>query len=608
MVIINAMTSLLTELKRRNLFRIAALYLVGGWIILQVADVLFGLLDLPGWSLRLVLAILALGFPVALVFAWIYEVTPEGLKPARAVTPEQSITSETGRKLNTAITVILVIAVLLLIGDRIFQRDAPRAPITSQAVERSSVSDDALTSDSQSPAVPQKQSVAVLPFVDMSPAKDQEYFTDGLTENLLNGLAQVRDLQVAGRTSSFAFKGKNLDLRSVGEQLGVANILEGSVQKSGERIRITAQLVNASNGYHLWSQTFDRTLEDIFAVQDEIAVEVTKALKVALLGAEVQAAEPHVAATNAAAYTEYLKGRYAEKLNTLEDALVAIDHYQRAIDLDPAMALAWAGLASATAWHTGYSSDFAEGFEKARAAANKALELDDALPEAHLALAEIQLGHDWDWTGAQASLQRALSLRPGDANILQELARLEGILGRQEEALRYMQQAAVLDPLDWGIQFGLASAYAGTEQFDQSLEILRRVREMDPGRSGTHYRFGRNYLRADKPGEALEEFKLETFDFLSISGQAMALDKLGKTAQSQSQLNSLITTIGESASYQIAQVYAQRGDADSAMTWLERGFVIRDPGLVYLKSDKTFDPVRSDPRFQSLLEKMHLAD
>ena len=598
------MSSLFAELKRRNLFRIAALYLVGGWVLLQVADVLFGLMELPGWTLRLVLAILALGFPVALVVAWVYEMTPEGLKPAKAVPTEQSITSVTARKLNTVITVTLVVAVLVLIGDRVLQPETPAVTVASNPA--TSVSMDSLPESTAT--APQKQSVAVLPFVDMSPGKDQEYFTDGLTENLLNGLAQVRDLQVAGRTSSFAFKGKNQDLRSIGEQLGVANILEGSVQKSGERIRITAQLVNASSGYHLWSQTFDRTLEDIFAVQDEIAVEVTKALKVALLGAEVQAAEPHVAATNAAAYTEYLKGRYAEKLNTLEDALVAIDHYQRAIDLDPAMALAWAGLASATAWHTGYSSDFAEGFEKARAAANKALELDDALPEAHLALAEIQLGHDWDWTGAQASLQRALSLRPGDANILQELARLEGILGRQEEALRYMQQAAVLDPLDWGIQFGLASAYAGTEQFDQSLEILRRVREMDPGRSGTHYRFGRNYLRADKPGEALEEFKLETFDFLSISGQAMALDKLGKTAQSQSQLNSLITTIGESASYQIAQVYAQRGDADSAMTWLERGFVIRDPGLVYLKSDKTFDPVRSDPRFQSLLEKMHLAD
>jgi len=602
------MTSLLTELKRRNLFRIAALYLVGGWIILQVADVLFGLLDLPGWSLRLVVAILALGFPVALVFAWIYEVTPEGLKPARAVSPEQSITSETGRKLNTAITVILVIAVLLLISDRIFQRDVPQSPVTSQAVEYNSVTDNGLASESLSPAVPQKQSVAVLPFVDMSPAKDQEYFTDGLTENLLNGLAQVPDLQVAGRTSSFAFKGKNLDLRSVGEQLGVANILEGSVQKSGERIRITAQLVNASNGYHLWSQTFDRTLEDIFAVQDEIAVEVTKALKVALLGAEVQAAEPHVAASSSAAYTEYLKGRYADKLNTIEGALEAIDHYQRAIDLDPAMSLAWAGLASATAWHTGYSSDFAEGYEKARAAANKALELDDSLPEAHLALADVQMSHDWDWSGAQASLQRALSLRPGDANILQKLARLEGILGKKEESLSHMQQAAILDPLDWGIQTGLAVAYAGNGQFDQSLEILRRVREMEPGRSGTHYRFGRQFLRTGKFNEALEEFKLETFDFLSVSGQALALDKMGKTAESQSQLNLLITAIGESASYQIAQVYAQREDADSAMTWLERGFVIRDPGLVYLKSDNTFDPVRDDPRFQALLEKMHLAD
>ncbi len=602
------MTSLLTELKRRNLFRIAALYLVGGWIILQVADVLFGLLDLPDWSLRLVVAILALGFPVVLVFAWIYEVTPEGLKPARAVSPEQSITSETGRKLNTAITVILVIAVLLLIGDRIFQRDVTQSPITGQTVEYSSVTENGLASESLSPPVPQKQSVAVLPFVDMSPAKDQEYFTDGLTENLLNGLAQVPGLQVAGRTSSFAFKNKNEDLRSVGEQLGVANILEGSVQKSGERIRITAQLVNASNGYHLWSQTFDRTLEDIFAVQDEIAVEVTKALKVALLGAEVQAAEPHVAASSSAAYTEYLKGRYADKLNTIEGALEAIDHYQRAIDLDPAMSLAWAGLASATAWHTGYSSDFAEGYEKARTAANKALELDDSLPEAHLALADVQMSHDWDWSGAQASLQRALSLRPGDANILQKLARLEGILGKKEESLSHMQQAAILDPLDWGIQTGLAVAYSGTGQFDQSLEILRRVREMEPGRSGTHYRFGRHFLRTGKFNEALEEFKLETFDFLSVSGQALALDKLGKTAESQSQLNLLITAIGESASYQIAQVYAQREDADSAMTWLERGFVIRDPGLVYLKSDSTFNPLRDDPRFQSLLEKMNLAD
>ena len=598
------MSSLFAELKRRNLFRIAALYLVGGWVLLQVADVLFGLMELPGWTLRLVLAILALGFPVALVVAWVYEMTPEGLKPAKAVPAEQSITSVTARKLNTVITVTLVVAVLVLIGDRVMQRETPTATVESKPA--TSVSTDSLPEPTAT--APQKQSVAVLPFVDMSPGKDQEYFTDGLTENLLNGLAQVRDLQVAGRTSSFAFKGKNQDLRSIGEQLGVANILEGSVQKSGERIRITAQLVNASSGYHLWSQTFDRTLEDIFAVQDEIAVEVTKALKVALLGEQVQAAEAHVAASSSAAYTEYLKGRYADKVNTIEGALEAIDHYRRAIDLDPAMSLAWAGLASATAWHTGYSSDFAQGYEKARAAANKALELDDTLPEAHLALADVQMSHDWDWSGAQASLQRALSLRPGDANILQKLARLEGILGKKDESLSHMQQAAILDPLDWGVQTGLAIAYSGTGQFDQSLEILRRVREMEPGRSGTHYRFGRHFLRTGKFSEALEEFKQEAFDFLSVSGQALALDKLGRTAESQTQLNLLITAIGESASYQIAQVYAQRGDANSAMTWLERGFVIRDPGLVYLKSDSTFDPLRDDPRFQALLEKMHLAD
>lgn len=603
----SAMGKLFSELKRRNLFRIAALYLVGGWVILQVADVLFGLLEVPGWSLRLVAGLLALGFPVALVFAWVYEMTPEGLKPAQAVSPEQSITSETARKLNTVITVTLVVAVLVLIGDRVLQRDTRRQS-AAEATNAVPVPGDPVGSLNDSPRTPQKQSVAVLPFVDMSPSRDQEYFTDGLTENLLNGLAQVPGLQVAGRTSSFAFKGKNEDLRSVGEQLGVANILEGSVQKSGERIRITAQLVNAGNGYHLWSQTFDRTLEDIFAVQDEIAVEVTKALKVALLGAEVQAAEPHVAASSSAAYTEYLKGRYADKLRDLEGALEAIDHYQRAIDLDPTMGLAWAGLASATAWYTGYSSDFAEGYEKARTAANKALELDDTLPEGHLALADVQMSHDWDWSGAQASLQRALSLRPGDANILQTLARLEGILGKKEDSLRHMQQAAILDPLDWGVQTGLSVAYSSTGQFDQSLEILRRVREMDPGRSGTHYRFGRHFLRTGKFVEALEEFKLETFDFLSVSGQALALDKLGKTAESQVQLNLLITKIGESASYQIAQVYAQREDADSAMTWLERGFVIRDPGLVYLKSDSLFDPLRDDPRFQRLLEKMRLAE
>jgi adenylate cyclase len=598
------MSSLFAELKRRNLFRIAALYLVGGWVLLQVADVLFGLMELPGWTLRLVLAILVLGFPVALVVAWVYEMTPEGLKPAKAVPAEQSITSVTARKLNTVITVTLVVAVLVLIGDRVLQPETPAVTVASNPA--TSVSMDSLPESTAT--APQKQSVAVLPFVDMSPGKDQEYFTDGLTENLLNGLAQVRDLQVAGRTSSFAFKGKNQDLRSIGEQLGVANILEGSVQKSGERIRITAQLVNASSGYHLWSQTFDRTLEDIFAVQDEIAVEVTKALKVALLGEQVQAAESHSAVTNSDAYTEYLKGRYAFKRNTMEGALEAIDHYRRAIDLDPGMAPAWAGLASATAWHTGFSSDFAEGYERARIAAKKALSLDPALPEAHLALSQVQTGYDWDWSGAESSLNRALSLRPGDATIMKELGDLEAQLGRRDQAFRHYQQAAILDPLDLGIQGALASAYSARDEDEKALEIINRIREMDPDRAVIHKSLGGLLIKAGRTEEALAEFKQEKLLFLSLEGQSIALHKLGRKAEAQAKLDELIATMGESASYQVARAYSQFGDADKAIAWLERGFAIRDPGLTYMKMDRWLDPLRDDPRFQRLLEKMHLAD
>jgi TolB-like protein len=599
----SAMGSLFAELKRRNLFRIAALYLVGSWVLLQVADVLFGLLELPGWSLRLVAAILVLGFPVALVFAWVYEMTPEGLKPAHTVAPEHSISSQTARKLNTVITVVLVAAVLLLIGDRVLQRDTSSVTPATSAVPGETPANPDTT-----PGTPQKQSVAVLPFVDMSPAKDQEYFTDGLTENLLNGLAQVPGLQVAGRTSSFAFKGKNEDLRSVGQQLGVANILEGSVQKSGERIRITAQLVNADNGFHLWSQTFDRTLEDIFAVQDEIAGEVTKALKVALLGHEAQATETHAAITNSEAYSEYLKGRYVFKRFTLEDAAAAIDHYQRALELDPTLAPAWAGLASAVAWRTGYSSDFAKGNEEARAAANKALELDPTLPEAYQALAQVQMGYDWDWSGAQASLQRALALRPGDATILDDLSSLEGVLGRREDALRHIQQAALLDPLDWGIQTSLGSAYVGLRQYDKAEEIYRRVQEMDPDRAVIHYALARIFLFTGRPERALAEFKKEKFEFLSLEGQAIALNALGRQDEARAVLDRLVTEIGESASYQIARANAQLGNIDAAFAALDRGYVIRDPGLSFMKVDRWLDPLRGDPRFQVLLEKMHLAD
>lgn len=594
------MSTLFSELRRRNVFRIAALYLVGGWIILQVADVLFGLLEVPAWGLRLVLGILILGFPVALVVAWVYEMTPEGLKRERDVKREDSITATTGRKLNTVITGTLVVAVVLLIADRVL---LPHGRVADPAATGTPLpSADA----SARPAVAGERSVAVLPFVDMSPQKDQEYFTDGLTENLLNALAQLKELKVAGRTSSFAFKNRNEDLRSIGQQLGVKHVLEGSVQKSGERVRITAQLVSAGDGYHLWSQTYDRTLEDIFAVQDEIAAEVARAMQVTLLG---QAGEPRqVASTDTSdAYNDYLKGLYERNRGNMEGNQQAITYFRRALDKDPGLALAWAGLASSLDYVTGFAdTDFSAGYEEARACALKALELDPTLPEAHLALAGIQSSHDWDWPAAEASLQRALGQRPGDAKIRLELAQLKALRGKRDEAFEEYQRVVEQDPLDWNAQLTLATALSIRGRYPEAQEILDRLLEIDPQRPVLHWFRGRVLLAQGDNRGALAEFAREPFQFLALTGRAITLHRMGQREHSVATLQELITAVGESASYQIAEVYAQWGDADNAISWLERGFVIRDPGLQFLAIDPMLDPIRKDPRFQDLLRRMNL--
>jgi len=595
------MGKLFAELKRRNVFRIAALYVVGGWIILQVADVLFGLLEVPDGSLRLVLGILILGFPVALVFSWVYEMTPEGLKRERDVPRDHSITSQTAGKLNAVITVSLVAAVLLLIADRAFERTQQLAP-TDRATGAAQQADTPAGKD----VAAADKSVAVLPFVDMSPQKDQEYFTDGLTENLLNALAQLRDLKVAGRTSSFAFKNRNEDLRSIGEQLGVAHVLEGSVQKSGERVRITAQLVSAADGYHLWSQTYDRTLEDIFAVQDEIAAEVARAMKVALLG---QASIQHQPATGdqAAAYNEYLKGLYQMNRGNMEGNERAIAHFGSALERDPELALAWAGMAKAKAYVTGYAdTDFRTGFEEARSYAVRSLELDPDLPEAHLAIASIETAYDWDWVGAEASLQRALALRPGDTEIRLALADLKTVVGKRDEVFSEYELVAQQDPLDMDAQTSLAQALAKRRRYSEATDILDRLIALEPRRPVLHWFRGKMLLDQNLPQQALEAFRQETFHFLSLTGQAVAYSRMGIADQARQTLQSLIVEVGESASYQIAIVYSQMGDADNAVSWLERGFNIRDPGLQYLGVDSLMDPIRDDPRFQALLRKMNL--
>jgi len=585
--------SFFAELKRRNVVRVGLAYIVIGWLLAQVAEFAFENFGAPEWVLKTFVVLLLLGLPLVLFFAWAFELTPEGVKREKDVDRSQSITPQTGQKLNRLTFTVMALAIAYFAFDKFVINSAPEAESEAAATQVS--------------ADPQK-SIAVLPFVDMSPGKDQEYFTDGLTENLLNALAQVSELKVAGRTSSFAFKNRNEDLRSIGEQLRVAHVLEGSVQKSGVQIRITAQLINAEDGYHLWSQTYDRTLEDIFAVQDEIANEVAKAMRVALLGHGADAQQP-VSQNTGSAYNDYLKGHHEANRGNLQGHERALSYFERALQQDPNLALAWAGQSESQAYVTGFiDTDFVAGFEEARSSALRALELNPDLAEGYVALAGIQQSYDWDWAAAEASFNQALDLRPGDTTTRLQLARLKGVRGRRDEAFADVQQVVEQDPLNWGAQRSLAGGLAARGHFDEALRIFDQLEAADASRTALYWGRGNLWLMQGNYERALHEFSSESFEFLKLTGEAIAYHHLQHREEAVAALQALISTMGESASYQIAAVYAQWADADNAMSWLERGYIIRDPGLPDVGANKLFDPIRDDPRFQAFLRKMKLGE
>jgi TolB-like protein len=357
--------SIFAELRRRNVLHTALLYLVAGWVLMQVAELLFDVLELPTWAPRLVLGLLVLGFVPALILSWIYELTPEGVKRAQDVAPGDSITARSSRRINMLIVALLAVAIGLLLWDR-FRR--PNATPASAA--RTSVG----SPSARSPVLPGRRvdsavSIVVLPFVNVSDERQNEYFSDGLTEELLNLLANIPGLRVIARTSSFAYKGKDVKVADIARELNVDHVLEGSVRKSGDRVRITAQLVRASDSSHVWSESYDRRLEDVFAVQDEISKQVVGALKLQLLGSDTAHAGPG-GTSNPEAYEEFLRALYLLNQGQREDTLrAALSAYDRAIAEDPSYAQAHAGRATTQAYlaSNGYEP-FAAGFERAREA------------------------------------------------------------------------------------------------------------------------------------------------------------------------------------------------------------------------------------------------
>jgi tetratricopeptide (TPR) repeat protein len=410
---------------------------------------------------------------------------------------------------------------------------------------------------------------------------------------------------VAGRTSAFQFKGKNEDLRVIGQKLNVATVLEGSVRKEGNRVRITAQLIKVDDGFHLWSESYDRELNDIFAVQEEIARAVAGSLKVALLGEKT--ATPSSRGTNTEAYNAYLQGRYFLERRSQENMDRALGSFEQAVKLDPGYAPAWVGLATAynRQAYFGYAP-FAEAFRKGRAAAEQALRLDRNLAGASAELGLVQMAHDWDWSGADASFKRALALEPGNVTIILRAADLQVALGHLEESLALNRRSVELDPLSAEAQYvlGVAALYAG--RLEEAGAAFTKALELNPAYPSTRVFLGRLYLAQSRPEEALAEINRESEPLWRLYGQALAYHTLGRKKEADAALAELTVKYEANSPFQIACVYAFRGDADRAFEWLERSYTRGDTGLVWLKADPHLKILERDARWIPFLKKMRL--
>lgn len=445
-------------------------------------------------------------------------------------------------------------------------------------------------------------SIAVLPFADLSQEGDQEYFSDGLSEELLNLLARIPDLKVISRTSAFSFKGKNEDIRDIGKKLGVTHILEGSVRKSTDKIRITAQLIHVIDGSHIWSKTYDRPLGDIFNIQDEIASAVVHELKLTLAGNEV-----HMRPANSEAYNLYLQGRYFFAKHRQGDVDEAIDLFNQAIAIDNSMADAWAALSLAYASHAnnGYIEP-AEGFEKARSAATKAISLADELASGHYALASILAAYDWNWQGAQEEFRKAIARDPSNIGAINGMANLALTMGEFDQAISLFNKALELDPLRTVIKVNLAMTLMHANRLDEAEQQLVKALEFNPNFPTAHYRLGLIYLLQGNATKAIEQIQKEVVDDWRMQGLAMAYYMAGNQREADLMLKNFIQAYQQVSAFQIAEIYGCRNDANEVFRWLETAYRQRDGGLSTLAGNPWLSPFEKDPRYAEFKQKLNL--
>jgi TolB-like protein/DNA-binding winged helix-turn-helix (wHTH) protein len=451
-------------------------------------------------------------------------------------------------------------------------------------------------------------SIAVLPFEDMSPTKDEEYFSDGLAEQLINDLAKVSGLEVVGRSSAFQFKGKNEDLRDVGRKLGVANVLEGSVRHDGNHVRITVELIKADDGFQLWSQTYDREIKDIFTVEDEIALGTTEALQLKLLGGNGRPFTSNLRSTNPEAYQAYLQAEYfLGRGKSKEDLGKALAYTDNAIKLEENYAPAWALRASVqNVMAVVALTDATEGFRKARDDAERAITLDPTLASAYLALATTQIYSDWDWDAADASLTKAAALEPGNVEVFRIRANLSKVLGHLDQAIKLYEQTVLLDPLRANSYVSLGQLLYVAGRYDEARAALQQALDLNPQATDAHVILGQILIAQGKPQQALAEIEKEPNEGGKLTGEVLAYHALGRKQDSNAALAGLIAKYDTSSAYQIAQVYAYRGESDKSFEWLERAYDQRDTGLPLFNTEPLFKNLHHDPRYADLLKKLRL--
>ena len=584
------MATVLRELQRRNVIRAAILYVTGAWALAQGIASLGPSLGTPQGATRWFLVAAAIGFPFWIAFAWFYELTPVGIRRESEVDSDKAILKATGRRLDFLIIGVLAVAVVLLLTDRFVRRDQP-------------------ASSAAAPVITEK-SVAVLPLVNESGDANALYFSDGLSEAFIDALSQFPGLKIIARASSFQFRNSKDPVSVIGGKLGVAHLLEGSVQRAGDAVRISAELIIAKDGTAIWSQHYDRPYKDLFKLQDDITNAVATSLKAKLLGGSnappPQSERPP--SGNLDAYNVYLEGIFYSHRAALEDQRKAVAAFNTAVRLDPGYAAAWARLSTAEDNVTsisGSSAALTQVLMQARAHAEKAVALAPDLALAHNALGNV-FDDELNWIGAEAQFRQAAQLAPAYAGTRANLANLVATLGRPEEAVALLQQALKLDPLRSLSYSYLAENLMPLGRLDEAETAIRNAIALQPD---GNYFYGRlsqiDILRGNAKAALADAQREPTGPFHDIA-ITLALQIGTNRAAADAALKNLIAKSSDDSPYQIAESYALRKDADNMFKWLEHARTAKDGGLQNLLSDSFILPFRHDPRFAKLCEELKL--